>query len=79
MARKIFVWVIALVGLPLSGALSGLFQFDPPIQTIIAESEDFRTWFWTNRSHDLAVQAVLIFTATLGIFALLPKEKEDEP
>lgn len=39
---------------------------------------DFRTWFWTQRSFDLAVQVGLIFAGALGVAAVLPRQQEEE-
>ncbi|HOV47237.1 MAG TPA: hypothetical protein PLM06_01200 [Anaerolineae bacterium] len=47
-------------------------------QPATGEPLDFRTWFWTHRSFDLAVQVGLVFVGALGVAAVLPREKEEE-
>lgn len=47
-------------------------------QPAAGEHLDFRTWFWTHRSFDLAVQVGLVFAGALGVAAVLPREKEEE-
>ena len=41
-------------------------------------AESFRTWFWANRSIDLAVQVGLIFAGALGVAAILPPLQEED-
>jgi hypothetical protein len=70
---------VAQISLLLARVLSGVFDLGPGMQGLAADDLDFRTWFWENRPLDLAIQAVLIFAAALGILALLPQEREDKP
>ncbi len=80
MSRNRLLWAFLLALLLVSGWAVG--------SSILREAEasapdteaplDFRTWFWTHRSFDLAVQAGLIFAGALGVAAVLPRRKEED-
>jgi hypothetical protein len=40
--------------------------------------EDFRIWFWGQRSLDVMVQAALIFAGATAVAAILPSRREEE-
>ena len=64
------------IGLLLSGWI--IFQITQPGEVVDPGDHEFRTWFWENRTFDLAVQIALIFAGALGIAAILPLEDQDE-
>ncbi|MEA3407922.1 MAG: hypothetical protein U9R48_07575 [Chloroflexota bacterium] len=70
------LWIAIALGLLFAGMFLGQ-TFQEPPQDIPQSS--FRHWFWEGRSLDLIVQVGLIFVGALGISALLPRGREDEP
>ena len=68
-----------LVLLTLScGLIIGRWLDATPEHVIPEGAETFRTWFWSNRSIDLAVQVGLIFAGALGVAAVLPPLHEED-
>ena len=66
--------MLALAILLLLGGLL-LGRFFVPLQP---PDDGFRTFLWGERALDLAVQVGLILAGTLGIAALLPRNREDD-
>lgn len=75
MAREQMLWIAIVIVLLTTGLLLGRQFSSLPDDASITS---FRQWFWDHRSLDLAVQVGLIFVSTLGIAALLPRNKENE-
>ncbi len=74
--REPVLWIAIVLGLLFAGMFLGqTFQGGP--QDIPPST--FRHWFWEGRSLDLIVQVGLIFVGALGISALLPRGRGDEP
>ena len=68
-----------LVLLTLGGGLIlGRWLGASPEHVLPAGTESFRTWFWSNRSIDLAVQVGLIFAGALGVAAVLPPLQDED-
>lgn len=60
------------------GLLLGRWLGASPEYVMAEGAESFRTWYWSQRSIDLAVQVGLIFAGALGVAAVLPPiHKED--
>jgi hypothetical protein len=65
--------IIALgTGLLIGRGFDAMPEVTPPVGP-----EVFRSWFWSHRSIDLAVQVGLIFAGALGVAAVLPAGDED--
>lgn len=56
----------------------GILREAEATQKVAGAPLDFRTWFWTQRSFDLAVQVGLVFAGALGVAAVLPRQQEKE-
>jgi hypothetical protein len=74
-------WIgVLLVLLSLvSGLVIGRWLGATPAYVIPEGPETFRTWFWSHRSIDLAVQVGLMFAGALGVAAILPPPHEESP
>ena len=68
-----FLVVLTLV----SGLIIGRWLGATPEYVIPEGAETFRTWFWSHRSIDLAVQVGLMFAGALGVAAVLPPLHEE--
>ncbi|MDX9953396.1 MAG: hypothetical protein RBT75_04850 [Anaerolineae bacterium] len=80
MDRNRMLWMLVLgLALLASGILGHGILREAEAAHAAAESPlDFRTWFWTHRSLDLAAQVGLIFAGALGVAAVLPRQREEE-
>jgi hypothetical protein len=67
--------VILILG---SGLIMGRWLGAEPEYVYPEGAETFRTWFWSHRSMDLAVQVGLIFAGALGVAAVLPPLHEED-
>lgn len=78
MSRNRLLWAVVLGALLVSGWALGHNVLREAAAASAEAPLDFRTWFWTHRSFDLAVQAGLIFAGALGVAAVLPRQKEED-
>ncbi|MDF1514901.1 MAG: hypothetical protein P1S60_13915 [Anaerolineae bacterium] len=62
-----------------AGLIIGRWLGATPENIVPQGAETFRTWFWAHRSIDLGVQIGLIFAGALGVAAVLPSAREEEP
>ena len=70
---------VFLVLLTLGGGLIiGRWLGATPEHVMPEGAEVFRTWFWSHRSIDLAVQVGLMFAGALGVAAVLPPIQEED-
>lgn len=80
MSRNRVVWILILALVLLASGLlgRGILREAKAAHQGTETGLDFRTWFWTHRSLDLAAQVGLIFAGALGVAAVLPRQKEEE-
>lgn len=70
----VFIVLLILAG----GLLMGRWLGATPEYVMIEGAESFRTWYWSQRSIDLAVQVGLIFAGALGVAAVLPPLRKED-
>lgn len=78
MTRERLLSVFLVFAILVGGLVIGRWMGAAPDSVIPQGPETFRTWFWSHRSIDLAVQVGLIFAGALGVAAVLPPLQEED-